>query len=140
MHRRKAQNNLWWITKFSFQTALYLLKKHGVFHISESLPTFIFASLWLSTLKNIISKSTFSILISIHLLWYYKENLLQNQDMVSMVITSSTLSSDEAIQQLLYSQAKLDTLLCWSLKELCNKIYQKFKQWKPLPNWVKHKK
>ena len=110
------------------------------FDISESLPTFIFASLWLSTLKNIISKRTFSILISIHLLWYYKENLLQNQDMVSMVITSSTLSSDEAIQQLLYSQAKLDTLLCWSLKELCNKIYQKFKQWKLPPNWVKHKK
>ena len=37
--------------------------------------------------------------------------------MVSMVIISSTFSSDEAIQQLLYSQAKLDTVLCWSLKE-----------------------
>ena len=37
-------------------------------------------------------------LISIHSLWYYKENLLQNQDMVSMVIISSTFSSDEAIQ------------------------------------------
>ena len=92
---------------------IILLKKHWVVHISsESLPTSIFAFLWLSTLKTMISKSIYSILISMYLLRHYKENLLQNQDMVSMVIISSTFSSYGVIEFIMHSsKTKHCTLL-----------------------------